>query len=114
MWTSRSESGLRSALHQAHEELETRVQKRTTQLASANEAMQLEITERKRTEKTVRRSEETAKRMAQENAIMAEIGRIISSSLNIQDVYEQFAREVRKLIPFDELRLILSTKMKGL
>jgi signal transduction histidine kinase/CheY-like chemotaxis protein len=34
---------------------------------------------------------------------MAEIGRIISSTLNIEEVYERFAEEVRKIIPFDRI-----------
>ena len=38
---------------------------------------------------------------------MAEIGRVISSTLNIDEVYEHFAEEVRKLIPFD--RIAVST-----
>src|SRR5512136_2243941 len=42
-------------------------------------------------------------KLAQENAIMAEIGRIISSSLNIEEVYERFAEEVWKVIPFDRI-----------
>jgi len=41
----------------------------------------------------------------QENAIMAEIGRIIGSTLNIEEVYERFAEEVRKLIPFDRIAI---------
>ncbi len=57
-----------------------------------------EITEHKR-------SEEEIKRLAQENAIMAEIGRIISSTLEIEEVYERFAEEVRKIIPFDRLAI---------
>ena len=57
-----------------------------------------DITERKRTEEALRESEKTAKRLAQENAVMAEIGRIISSKLRIEEVYELFAAEARKLI----------------
>ena len=52
-----------------------------------------------------KRSEEEIKRLAQENAIMAEIGRIISSTLEIEEVYERFAEEVRKIIPFDRLAI---------
>ena len=48
---------------------------------------------------------ETARRLAQENATMAEIGRIISSTLNIDDVYERFAEKVRELIPFDRVTI---------
>lgn len=101
------------SLQKAHEELERRVHERTAELARASEAMQAEITERKRTEETLRRSEETAKRMAQENAIMAGIGRIISSSLNIEDVYEQFAGEVHKLIPFDGIAINIINHKEG-
>jgi len=61
--------------------------------------------ERKRAEEALRRSEEEAKRLAQENAIMAEIGQIISSTLNIEEVYERFAETVRKLIPFDRIAI---------
>ena len=45
--------------------------------------------------------------MAAEYAIFAEIGRVISSSPNIQDVYEGFASQVRNVIPFD--RLVINT-----
>jgi PAS domain S-box-containing protein len=48
-------------------------------------------------------AEKAVERLSQENAIMAEIGRIISSTLNIEEVYEPFAEEVKKLIPFDRI-----------
>ena len=61
-------------------------------------ATHFDITERKAIE-------ETAKQMAQENFILAEIGRIINSTLNINEVYERFADEVRKIIPFDRIAI---------
>jgi two-component system, cell cycle sensor histidine kinase and response regulator CckA len=61
------------------------------------------VTERKRAEEALKKSEEEAKRLAQENATMAEIGRIISSTLNIEEVYERFAEEVRRVLPFDRV-----------
>lgn len=64
-----------------------------------------DVTERKQTEQALIRSEEEAKRLSQENAIMAEIGRIISSTLNIEEIYERFSEEVRKLIPFDRIAI---------
>jgi PAS domain S-box-containing protein len=67
-----------------------------------------DITDRKQAEEALQRSEETATRLAQENAIMAEIGRIISSTLNIEEVYERFAEEARKLIPFDRIAISLT------
>jgi PAS domain S-box-containing protein len=60
-----------------------------------------DITGRKQMEETLRRSEEEAKRLAQENEVIAEIGRIISSTLSIEEVYERFTEEVLKLIPCD-------------
>jgi PAS domain S-box-containing protein len=62
-----------------------------------------DITEQKRAEEALQRSEEAAKRLAQENAIVAEIGQIVSSTLNIEEIYERFAEEVKKLIPFDRI-----------
>jgi len=46
-------------------------------------------------------------REAREREVLAEIGRIISSTLDIEEVYERFAEEVRLLVPAD--RIVLST-----
>ncbi len=88
---------------QANEEM--RIRERTTQLICVNAARQNEITESKRAEEALRKSEDTARQLAQESAIMAEIGRIIGSTLNIEEVYERFAEEVRKLISFDRITI---------
>ncbi len=40
---------------------------------------------------------------ANEKAIMVEISRIIGSTLKIEEVYERFAQEAKKLIPFDRI-----------
>ena len=71
------------------------------------------ITERKQAEEALKRSEEEAKRLAQENAIVAEIGRIISSTLNIEEVYDRFAGEARKLIPFDGIAINIINPREG-
>ena len=42
---------------------------------------------------------------ATEYEVLAEIGRIISSTLNIDEIYEQFAAQVSLLIPFDRLSI---------
>jgi PAS domain S-box-containing protein len=62
-----------------------------------------DITEQKRAEEALQRSEEAANRLAQENAIVADIGQIVSSTLNIEEVYERFIEEVKKLILFDRI-----------
>jgi signal transduction histidine kinase len=56
-----------------------------------------------RAEEALRRSEEEARQLAQENAAIAEIGLIISSSSDINEVYERFADQVNKLISFDRI-----------
>ncbi len=66
-----------------------------------------DITERKRAEEEQRRDRETAERMAEEMTIIAEIGQVIGSTLDIDEVYERFAAEARKLIPFDRLAVNL-------
>jgi len=62
-----------------------------------------DITDRKCAEENLKQSEENARQLAQENAIMAEVGRIISSTLDIDEVYEGFSAEVKKIIPFDRI-----------
>ena len=59
-------------------------------------AMAHDVTERVEGERAV-------KRLSQENAVMAEIGRIISSTLDINEVYNGFAEAVRHLINFDRI-----------
>ena len=46
-------------------------------------------------------------RLVQEQTLFAEIGRIISSSMDIDDVYEDFASQVQKLITFDRISLAI-------
>ena len=60
-----------------------------------------DIGERKRAEEEKRRSAEISERLVGEMAVIAEIGRVIGSTLNIEEVYERFAAEAKKLIPFD-------------
>ena len=86
----------------AKNELERKVKERTAELVKVNE-LSHEIEEQKQTEEALRKSEELASRLAEENAIMAEIGRIISSTLNIEEVYKLFSERVRELIPSDRV-----------
>jgi diguanylate cyclase (GGDEF)-like protein/PAS domain S-box-containing protein len=66
-----------------------------------------DITELKRAEEEERRNREEAERMAGEMAVIAEIGRVIGSTLEINEVYDRFAEAARKLIPFDRVRVNL-------
>ena len=60
------------------------------------------------------RSYANLKRAEQEMAVIAEVGRIIGSSLNIDEVYERFTTEVKKLIGFDRLDVSLHDLTAGL
>jgi diguanylate cyclase (GGDEF)-like protein/PAS domain S-box-containing protein len=59
-------------------------------------------------EREERRSREAAERLAEEMAVIAEIGRLIGSTLEIAEVYDRFASEARKLILFDRLSVNLT------
>jgi signal transduction histidine kinase/PAS domain-containing protein len=50
---------------------------------------------------------EEAQRLAAENETLGEIGRIVSSSLDINDVYAGFGEQLRSLIQFDRLSISL-------
>ena len=72
-------------LKQSYAELEDRVERRTRELAE---------------------SEDRVRATAEENAAMAEIGRIIGSSLDISAVYARFAEQTERLIPSDLVAII--------
>jgi len=98
---------LQTAKQNAYAEADLKLAEKVgTQIAGAI-ANALLFLERKRAEEALRRSEEEAKRLAKEAAVLAEIGRIISSTLNIEEVYEWFAKEAQKLIPFDRISINL-------
>jgi PAS domain S-box-containing protein len=66
-----------------------------------------DVTDRRRAEEEQHRNQEAAERLAEETAVIAEIGRLIGSTLDIDEVYERFAVETRKLIPLDSLSVHL-------
>ena len=67
--------------------------------------LQNHLNNRKQAEEALRRSEEDAKRLAEENALVAEMGRIIGSTPNIEEVFERFSEKVAKLIPFERIQI---------
>ena len=59
---------------------------------------------RLKAETTVRiQKEAEAQQLAKENVILAEIGRIMNSSVDVNEVYELFSERVRQLIDFDRI-----------
>lgn len=71
-----------AALRQAHDELERRVEERTTELAKTNEALQAEITERKQAEEILREHEERLKIALQRLKIALQTGKLGSWQLD--------------------------------
>ena len=66
-----------------------------------------DVTEQKNLLDAFEMASSQAELLASENALLAEVGRIITSSLDIDDVYEGFAQQVRRLIPFDRIAISL-------
>lgn len=54
-----------------------------------------------------RQADSEVHRLVEENEIIAEIGRIITSSLYIEEIYNQFAKIANKLLPFDRIAVYL-------
>jgi diguanylate cyclase (GGDEF)-like protein/PAS domain S-box-containing protein len=68
-----------------------------------------DISERKRMEEEQRRNQAIVERLANEMSVVSEIGRLVGSTLEINEVYERFAVETRKLISFDRLSITLNS-----
>ncbi len=66
-----------------------------------------DITERKRAEELAIQAKEQAERQNRKNALLAEIGQVVSSGLDLPEIYESFAREAARVIPFDRLAVNL-------
>ncbi len=79
----------------------------------AFQAVARDITARKQIEEELRRNQDVTERLAQEIEIIAEIGKVVGSTLEIEAIYERFAAEVRKLIPFDRIAVNLHDLDQG-
>jgi len=72
-----------------------------------------DITELKRAEEELQKEKQAVQKLAEEREVIAKIGRIISSTLEIDKVYRSFAEEVRKIIPFDRISVDMIHPEKG-
>ena len=72
-----------------------------------------DITERKRIEEEMRQRTEETGSLAAEMAVIAEIGRVVGSTLNLDQVFERVAAETRKLIPYDRFLVNLKKTPDG-
>ena len=84
--------GMRVQLKELYPNLEQRVEERTTELSRAAQRLQVEVAEREK-------AEQEQRRLTEESQLMAGIGRVIGSSLNVVEVYEGFAALVRLFVP---------------
>ncbi len=66
-----------------------------------------DVTRLKAAQEAMRAASDEANSLARENQILGEIGRIISSSLDINDVYAGFGEQLRRLLHFDRLAISL-------
>lgn len=82
------------ALRRAHDELETRVQERTSELLSANKALHAEITERKR-------AEDEIKRRNQDLAALNMITTTISQSIGLDQILSATLEQAMKVLDME-------------
>ncbi len=68
-----------------------------------------DVTEQRRAENALRAAAAEQRRRASSQATLTNIARIIGSSLDIEEVYQRFGREVAELIPFDRIVINLIT-----
>ncbi|MCZ6673181.1 MAG: PAS domain S-box protein [Verrucomicrobia bacterium] len=59
----------------------------------------------KRTVEALRGSQEVERRLIEENQLLTQTGQIVSSTLDIDEVYERFAAQMKKLVDFDRLAI---------
>ncbi|HSR11201.1 MAG TPA: PAS domain S-box protein, partial [Thermodesulfobacteriota bacterium] len=63
----------------------------------------VDMTEQKKMEERLRSSKRASERLALVNNVMAELSRLITSTLHIEDVYPRFASTVGEVIPLDRV-----------
>jgi len=73
----------------------------------------IDTTDKKQAEEALRQSRDIAERLAEEMAIIAEIGRVVGSTLDLNQVFERVTTETRKLIPFDRFLVNLKKTPDG-
>ena len=66
--------------------------------------------ERQRAEVALRHSEQTLRELANVQTVLAEIGRVVSSSLELEHVFDSFAVQVGRLMPLDRITIGLSDR----
>ena len=94
------------ALEKAKEELEIRVEERTSELKQAIEQLQGEITVRKRTEEALRNSQIRYRNLAQQKELLNSLASQIRQSLDLNTILETAVKEIRSLLQIDRCHFI--------
>ena len=79
-------------------------------MTASNRRLEGEIRERKQAQEALHVTEAAASRLASENAVLAEIGQVFSSSLELDEVYDRFVGLASELITFDEIAVAVLDK----
>ena len=82
---------MRIELKGVYRGLERHAADRTKELTTTNRELEIEIAERKF--------------LSEENLVMAEIGKITSSELEMDQVYERLCEQAQRLVPFDRVTI---------
>lgn len=82
---------MRIELKGVYRGLERHAADRTKELTTTNRELEIEIAERKL--------------LSEENLVMAEIGKITSSELEMDQVYERLCEQAQRLVPFDRVTI---------
>jgi PAS domain S-box-containing protein len=75
------------------------------ELERLREEIQREISQRRQAEEKGEKGGETAQRLSQENALLTELGRILTEKSNLGEICEYFSVEISKLIPFERMTI---------
>ena len=86
-------AGLHDSLQKAYDELESRVEARTAENSQLYQELQAST---------------------EELAVIDEVARIVTSTLDIDQVYEEFAAEVKKLVDFDRMTINVMDEEAGI
>jgi len=105
---------LETALFAANDKLETRVQERTAELASANASLHAEIAERLRVERTLRDSEQQyralaamAQRQAQELTLLDQARTLLASELDLSTLLRAVVEAMPRIFGYTQASAFL-------
>ncbi|MEJ5311919.1 MAG: PAS domain S-box protein [Anaerolineae bacterium] len=90
-------------LQLAHDELEMRVQQRTTELAATNAQLQQDIIERKRVENELRQNREAALRFSEQLAALQQVTIQLSKAESADDLCRRAVELARSHLGFDRV-----------